>query len=267
VIDDFGEVALVLGQRAEGFGDRTRLFVLFVLPTRERHDLRIEAAGGLRGGGALLALQGVLVLLFSRHVVTFRDDVGRLNHRHEEVGFVPQQPFFREELDVQVVLHEADRFAAARDHGGGAVDHHALRRNADRLQARGAVPIDRRAGDFHRQARANRGVARQVVAGRAFGQAAADDDVFDIFRPNAGALDGMRDGVAGEGRAVGLIERPAERAADRRARARDDDCFFHFTASKEGRGANEPPLSASCFKSGAGCQCGPTVRWYSRIES
>ena len=48
--------------------------------------------------------------------------------------------------------------------------------------------------------------ARDVAAGGAFGQRAADEHVFDLGRVDAGALDGVPDRVAAERRAVGHVE-------------------------------------------------------------
>ena len=65
------------------------------------------------------------------------------------------------------------------------------------------------------------------MAGGAFGQADAEDDVLDFGGIDAGALDGVLHGVTGHRRAVGLIERAAKRPADRRAGGRDDHRLTH----------------------------------------
>ena len=90
-----------------------------------------------------------------------------------------------------------------------------LRADRDRLQARSAVAVDRRSGNAHRQSGAQRGRAPEIVAARAFGQAAADDDVFDFSGIDARAFDRMMDDVSRHRGARGLIECAAKRSTDR----------------------------------------------------
>ena len=59
---------------------------------RERHDLGVEAALGLRLGGALLRLQRVLVLRLAADAVLLGHDLGGLDHRHVELRHVLAQP-------------------------------------------------------------------------------------------------------------------------------------------------------------------------------
>ena len=77
-----------------------------------------------------------------------------------------------------------------------------------------------------RPARSRR-LARDVAAGRALLQGAADDDVLDLGGIDAGALHGLRDRVAGQLLALGVVECAAIGLADRRARRGNDDCFTH----------------------------------------
>jgi hypothetical protein len=63
------------------------------------------------------------------------------------------------------------------------------------------------------------------VPGRAFGHTDAENRVLDVVRVDAGSFDGVLDDVAAQRRAVRHVERAAERLADRRPRAADDNCF------------------------------------------
>jgi hypothetical protein len=66
-----------------------------------------------------------------------------------------------------------------------------------------------------------------VATSRALLHGAAHDDVFDFGGVDAGALHGLRERVADQLLALGIVECAAIGLADRRARGRDDDCFTH----------------------------------------
>jgi hypothetical protein len=138
------------------------------------------------------------------------------------------EPLLAQAMEVHVlVLHEADRLQPARDHNRHPIEDHAVRGARDCLHARRAEAVDRRARRRHRQSRAQRGLARDVLTRRALRQRAAHDDVLDLARLESRALDGVRDDVAAHARAVRVVERSAVRAADRCAGSRDDDGVCH----------------------------------------
>src|SRR5262249_18391643 len=70
--------------------------------------------------------------------------------------------------------------------------------------------------------RLERGVARDVVAGRALGQPAADHHVLDLGGVDLGALHRVAEDMRGHGNAVGLVERSPPGLADARAAVGDD---------------------------------------------
>ena len=70
-------------------------------------------------------------------------------------------------------------------------------------------------------------IARDVLAGGAFGQGAAHEDVFDFAGIDAGAGDGVLDGVAAHHRAMGHVEAAAHGFGETGARGRNDDGFSH----------------------------------------
>ena len=133
-----------------------------------------------------------------------------------------------------LVLHEADRLDAARHGDRHAVHDHPLGRDRDRLEARGAEAVDRRGGGGHGQPGPERGLARDVVARRALGHGAPDDDVLDLGRVQASPLDGVLDDVPGQGGPVGVVERPPVRLADGGPRRRDDHRLCHDPSSWPG---------------------------------
>ena len=61
------------------------LFIHHSLVGWQRHNLVTDPAGLLGGGSALLTLQRVLVLCLAADAVAFRDDLGRVDHRHVNV--------------------------------------------------------------------------------------------------------------------------------------------------------------------------------------
>src|SRR5437868_4358684 len=68
-----------------------------------------------------------------------------------------------------------------------------------------------------RQAGAQRDLACDVAAGRAFGRGAAHQHVVDERTFDAGALDGRLDGMAAQGCAVGHVESALPALGERRA--------------------------------------------------
>src|SRR5256885_14060988 len=66
-----------------------------------------------------------------------------------------------------------------------------------------------------------------VVAGRALLQGAAHRHVVDLARIDAGLVDHRADGLGGERRAVGVVERAAVGLADGGPAGGDDDGFTH----------------------------------------
>ena len=103
-----------------------------------------------------------------------------------------------------VALHHRDRLDAAADDRLDALEHHHVGGLDDRLQAGVAEPVDRDAGDGDREPGAQRGDARDVVAGGAVRLAAAEDDLLDLLGIEAGDLgDRVADRVAPPGRRGG----------------------------------------------------------------
>jgi hypothetical protein len=101
----------------------------------DRHDLVVELARGLGGGGALLAARAVLVLQLARDVVALGHRLGGLQHRPVDLRLVLLQPgsmimwrlasFCTQEMDSTPPATITGTF----------VDDHALRRHGDGLQA------------------------------------------------------------------------------------------------------------------------------------
>ena len=175
----------------------------------EGHDFLLEASRLRCRGGAQLAAHAVLILRLAPDVVALRDGLRRLQHAPVHLRLVLDDPLLLQHAMVRAVLDAGNRFQPA-----GGVDlaftrHHPLRRERDRLQPRGAKPVDGQARRADRAAGAQRHLPRDVRAGRAFQERGADDDVFDLIRIDARPLDGMPQHVARIGHGVRHVERAA----------------------------------------------------------
>src|SRR4030095_15999037 len=161
-------------------------------------------------------------------VVALGHHLRGLDHRHVHLGLVLVQPGLVDAGVVAVLgLREAHWLRAASGHDGHAVHDDALGRHGDGLHAGGAEPVPRPPGRGHREAGAQRGLARDVLTGGALGERAAQDHVLHLAGRDARALHGAGDHVAGEGGAVGIVEGAPVGTADGSARGRDDDGFCH----------------------------------------
>jgi hypothetical protein len=102
-----------------------------------------------------------------------------------------------------------------------------MSRQRDRLQTRGAKPVDRHAADRHRQARFERNLPRDVGTGGALRVGAAHDDVFNFSAFNAGTRNRVLHRVAAEGGTVGHVERALPAFGQRGAGGRNNDGSAH----------------------------------------
>jgi hypothetical protein len=126
-----------------------------------------------------------------------------------------------------LVLHEADRFDAAGHRDLYAFEHHRTRGDRDRLQARRALPINRRTGDGDWQSGADRALARDVHRRCALLHGTSHDDVFDLTRLDLRASDCLPDHMSGHCRTFGVVQRAAIGLSDWRARGRNNCGLGH----------------------------------------
>jgi hypothetical protein len=159
-----------------------------------RNDFVLELVGLLGCRHATLRLQRIFVLIFAADLVALGDDIGGVDHRHEDVGRGLQQ------IRIDRFLRRAaagnrNALDAAGDDALGAVGADAVRGHRDGLQSRRAEAVDRHACGRLRQTREQRGLAADI--GRAV-RAIAEIAVFDIFLVDAGAPHRVLDGVSGQ---------------------------------------------------------------------
>src|SRR5262249_18554633 len=155
-----------------------------------------------RSGRALLRAHAVFVLALLRDRIALRDVLGGLQHRPVDFRLVLDEPAFGHHVAVHLVLHAPDRLHAAPHEPLPLAGYHALRGERDRLQPRRAEAVDRHARYADRQPGAQRDLARDIAAGRAFRIRATHDHVFDARRVEPRALDDGLRYVAAECRAV-----------------------------------------------------------------
>ena len=127
-------------------------FVLDLHEARERHDLCVEAAGGLRLRGALLRGKRVFVLPVARYMIAFGNDLRRLQHRHVKGRTTLHEPWVAMPVEVHLRgLHQRDGFQPAADGDRHAVLDDLLGGDGNRHQPGGALAVDRHAGHRGRQ--------------------------------------------------------------------------------------------------------------------
>ena len=91
------------------FADRACFLVGDELDSLHGHDFVVELAGLLGCGGTHLALQCILVLIFTADVVAFCDRLGSVNHRVVNRRLVLDEPRVVSSVAVLVViLYQAD---------------------------------------------------------------------------------------------------------------------------------------------------------------
>ena len=209
-----------------------RLLVREQLGDVARDEFIVEAAGLLRRGGAVLALQRVCVLGLAGDVVAFGHDLGRVDHGHVQVRRLPQSDGVLVAVFVlMLVLHQADGFQSAGHDRPHAVADDLFGRGGDAHQPGRTLPVDRLARHRDGQPRGHGALSGHVEALRAFLQRRAHDDVVDLARLDLGAPNGFFDDRLGHGRRGGVVERPAVRLADGRPRGGYDDGFSHDSCS------------------------------------
>ena len=197
-----------------------------------RNDLVVEAAGLLRRGGPLLALQRVLVLRLAGDGVAFGHDLGRVDHGHVQVRRLIQgDGVFVAVLVLMIVLDQADGLQPAGHDRLHAVADDLLGRGGHAHQPGRTLAVYRLPRHRDRQSRGDGALPGHVEALRAFLQRRAHDDVVDLARLDLGAPNGLFDDRLGHGRRGGVVERPTVRLADGRPRGGYDDGFSHGACS------------------------------------
>src|SRR6185436_3382763 len=191
----------------------------------DRHDFVFRFARAARSRGALLAQHAVTILRFAPDLVSLRYHFRGGQHWPVDLGFVFLQPRILQHVLVCFVLHAGYGFDAARDKDVRLSGKNALRRQCHRLESRRTETVDGHARHRDRHARAQRNLARDILAGGAFGIRATHDDVLDLGRLELRALEYRFDDVPAHGGAMSHVERALPALAQRRARGRYDYCI------------------------------------------
>ncbi|MCO5556213.1 hypothetical protein L7F22_009759 [Adiantum nelumboides] len=197
----------------------------------DRGDLAVEAAVVLRGGSALVRLQGELVETLSREAPLLGDHLGAdalVRRDAVALGEVVAQR-------VLLLARGAHRDPGHRLDATGDGDvvlpgDQAGRGEVHGLLARPALAVHAHAGHRLREPGGQGGVAGDVEGLLAALGHAAPDDVLDLRRVDAGPLDQAAQHM---GRQVGGVDagEAALALADRAAYSLDDDCVSHGVRS------------------------------------
>jgi hypothetical protein len=196
----------------------------------KRHDLGGVFSRSGRGGDPLLAFDDISIERFARDVVFLGDEIGGLVHRPPHRRHPLFQRLINKAVQIKIELHQADAFDATGDHDAGFAAGDAVGGDRGGGQARSAVAIDRHARHRDAETGFERRVARDVVAGRPFRQAAAENDIFDFGSVDAGALDNIAQDMRGHWNAVGLVEGAAAGFGDAGSAIGDNSDVFHGMA-------------------------------------
>ncbi len=139
-----------------------------------------------------------------------------------------------------LVLHQGDRLQSAADHTAHTIVHDLLGGSCHRHQAGGALPIHGHTRGRHRQAGAQRDLARHVGAGGALLQRTAHDHVLDTGGIDTGAPDGFRHRGGAKGGAPEVVKTAAKGLADRGTGGSYNNCFSHGRCSPLGDAPGRP---------------------------
>ena len=204
----------------------------------DRYELVVETPRGVCGRPPLLRREREQILILPRDAVLLGDVLARLAHclgreqlDESRIGETPaerrvvqravaaRKRLVRLRRDERCARH---RLGAARHEELAVAGDHRMAGRDDCREAGGAESVHRHAGHRVRQAREQRGHARDVPVVLAGLVGRAEVDIFDVCRRHTGALDHGPDSERGE------IVRPhaCERAAvapDRRAHTSKDD--------------------------------------------
>ncbi len=163
-----GAIAVIAVNHAFVLGAHAGLLVLGEIAHVHRHDLVGEQARRLGAGGALLALQGIDVLLLAGHVITTSDPFGRLPHAVIDARYLRLDDGVEQVIGVLAVERQADGLDPAGDDHVAAAGGDLVGGHGDGLQSRGAVAVQSHARAVDAQARQHGHVAADVVALCAF---------------------------------------------------------------------------------------------------
>ncbi len=183
---------------------------------------------------ALLAADDVFVQGVSADAVLLRHEVGGLVHGPPDVRHLLLQRLIDEAVEVHVGLGEADALHPAGDDDAGFADGDPVGRHRGCRQAGTAVTVDGDARNPVAQPSPESRRARNVVAGRALRQAAAQHDVLHLAGLDAGPGYDLLEHVARHRDPVGLVERAAPGLGDAGTAVPYDSDVLHVITSATG---------------------------------
>ncbi len=215
---------------------------------RKRNDLFGEPCCCARRFDALLAFDDISILRFAADAIFFRDKIGRLVHRPPHRRHALLQRLIEEAVEVQIHLRKTDALHAASDGNIGFTRCDTIGDHRSRCEARAAIAVNRDAGYADAEIGFKRGVAGDVVAGRAFGEAASQHDILHFANLCARPLHGLTQNMRRHGNAVRLVERATDSLGNSGAAVGNDGDIAHenssFTLSLlQNRRPSERPLA------------------------
>ena len=219
-----GARALVQADQPAGFEHLAGGQIRGAVHHLHRSDLVLELAGRHGCQRALVRGQGKLVLRLPAHLPLGGHFLGGQAHAVGDANVVVIAKHGRRERGrVAHHRHHAHALHAGGDHHISLAHANAVGRHLHRAQARGAKAVHRDAAHAVRQASQHGGHAGHVQALLCFWDGAAANDVFDAGRIQPGRLCQHRlQRLDQQVVRAQVAQRAPVRAADRRARGRDD---------------------------------------------
>ena len=151
------------------------------------HDLVGQLAGGLRGGGLLVAAQRQFLLRRAGDLPAPRHILRRLAHRHVGAGHLGVQRRVRHRVEA-AGRHARHALDAGADEGLAGAKADLPGGDMDRVHRGAAEPVDGCAPDAQRQVGLQRDEARHVEPLLGLREGAAENQILDLGRVDAGAL-------------------------------------------------------------------------------
>jgi hypothetical protein len=239
--------------------------MLVVLELTGGDQLVREPSRLLRGRPALLRAERERVLVLAAHAPALGDVLARLAHRLARVPLfvagVREPPAERRVVDRPVAARvrgvrlcgdegrTGHRLDASGDEQVTVPGHHRVTGTDDGGQPGGAQPVDRHSRDGLRKPGEQRGEARHVAVVLAGLVRAAEPDVLDLGRGDAGTLDRGRDGDRREVVGTHPCE-PAAVAAHRSPDGREDDGARHVPPASSVSASTRCAIANAPFAAG-----------------
>ena len=177
--------------------------------------------------GQRLRARSIFVLHIAPHIIALCNCLGRLQHRHVNVGLIRHEPRVGRDAHLFGLNHRNALDTATYGHVH-TVHHNLFRSRRNCHHSRCTLTVQRHARDTHRQACAHRSLACNVATGMALLQSRAKDHILHASGINPCARNGVFNRVTRQFLRRRVVESTAIGFANRRACGGYDNCIAHI---------------------------------------